>query len=487
MTTRRRRVRATGHRKAGGRRGIWSLSIFLLIGVLGLFTTGAGAQQGVQAHADRGEASPGDTIRVSGSGWPAGQRLQASVCGNQALAGSVDCDLAGSRSTVTNADGSFTTEIQVGAPPSPCPCVVFFVAQGTSETVRFPIAIEAAAGTTPVAPSSRAESLEVRDVRIAGSGPWTSWLGASPKRTLLLTIQNTSPKPLVPTVDVAWGRGERPTGLIEIEGLDELAAGEERTFRVPVTLDPLAWGRYTLVGEVSNGATSVPFAVETTAYPWAWIATVLGALQALLLRHWWRRRRRRAGAAPDPARQAGPDGRAPENDSSREAGAPPIPDLTSEAERVPVMVTSVPPASGSAAQRIATALVATARVTARSILADAERVAEQADRMLEASQREAENRLALARAEAEAMLDRARTVAGATTDRQRAEAPAVAWRARHDMLAGPGGGPEPEPGPAAPPEGSGGAEVIDLRAPRPRERDPFAAAIRRAVAEALDG
>lgn len=261
------------------------LLVLALVGaVLALAPGPAAGQTGVSASTDRGSASAGEEIVVTGTGWPAETRVQASVCGNQARALSADCDLPNSRTIVTDPEGSFSVALDVAVPPSPCPCVVFVSGQNTASTVRFPIDIVDA----PSAPTTEAEivsppGFEVVSSTLSGSGPWTSWFGAAPERTLLLTVENTGSEAAAPDLDATWGAGADPTHVLDVPTLEVIEPGETVRYRIPVRFDALTFGSVNVAGSVAGSSGPVSFTASTSSYPWALLALAVIALQLVLL------------------------------------------------------------------------------------------------------------------------------------------------------------------------------------------------------------
>src|SRR5262245_60395926 len=80
-------------------------------------------------------ASVGSTVAVQGRGFPAQvYNLQVAVCGNLGLKGTGDCDQGAARTTFTG-DGSFSLNLPVAMPPTPCPCAIMAFAPALSDLV----------------------------------------------------------------------------------------------------------------------------------------------------------------------------------------------------------------------------------------------------------------------------------------------------------------------------------------------------------------
>jgi hypothetical protein len=234
---------------------------------------------------DRTSVAPGDTIRVSGAGFPPTTTVDLEICGNNALSGSADCDLEAARTIPVADDGAFAADVVVGRPPRNCPCVVAAMSLAVTETVTAPVALVGIPITPVQAPERAAPPrLEITVASLRGSGPWTAWFGAAPRRTLLLSIRNTgkvaveAPLLLLSVRKIGFG-----TTVVHPPDLGTLAPGTSRTYRIPVALDALAFGRFTVDGQVGGFGQAVKFSAGTTAFPWGLLALAVGVAQLALL------------------------------------------------------------------------------------------------------------------------------------------------------------------------------------------------------------
>lgn len=245
----------------------------------------ASGQTGVSASTDRGSAAAGEEITVSGTGWPGTTRVQASVCGNEALALSADCHLPSSRTIMTGEDGSFRLTLVVAVPPSPCPCVVFVSGERTASTVRFPFdVLDAPSAPTTVAPDTTpARAFEVLDSALVGSGPWTAWFGGAASRDLRLTVRNVGTEAAAPVPSVTWGSGSDPTHVVAVPALEAIEPGDTVTYRIPVRVDALSFGTINVAGSLAGPSGPVAFATSSSTYPWGLLLLGAVALQMVLL------------------------------------------------------------------------------------------------------------------------------------------------------------------------------------------------------------
>ena len=259
------------------------LSALLLVSIL-LPGSPASGQSATTATPDRGAAAPGEALNVSGSGWTPNARVHASICGNLALRGSSDCDLPGSRTMVTNADGAFTVRLDVAVPPAPCPCVLYVTGEGTTATVRFPVEVigAPAAATTQGLPVQSDPGFEV-SARMSGTPSWLAWFGGSAERDLVLDVRNTTEVARTPSLSVTWGTSETPTHVVDVPTLESLDPGEHREIRVPVEVDALTIGRVHVGGSISGAGPEAAFSLSTSNYPWALFVLLAITVQLLLL------------------------------------------------------------------------------------------------------------------------------------------------------------------------------------------------------------
>ncbi|MCX6418127.1 MAG: hypothetical protein NTU50_01490 [Actinobacteria bacterium] len=257
------------------------------------------APTGRTANAAPPIAKVGDSVIVTGSGWPAGSLITVAVCGNNYLNGSADCEPTGQGQTTANANGEIAVQVALPAlPPSPCPCVVHLASLADTNTVDVPFTITGAPTATPSQIVNR-RSVDV-SARLTGSGPFAAYLGGAAKRELVISVTNTGSSNLInPALNLTVGRGENPaTPLTSPSGqqptLGTITPGQTVEYRQSVTLGPPAFGQYRVKGEfigldlitvdqqnVNAGVLS--FSVATSSYPWLLILIAWLLLQIPLL------------------------------------------------------------------------------------------------------------------------------------------------------------------------------------------------------------
>ncbi len=257
-----------------------------------LSSAAAARREGWSVTLSAARARPGDTVRVTGANWPAGQLVQLVTCGELALPGSSSCDMRAALATAVGRDGGFAVTLTVGEPPRPCPCVVHVSAVGTGGGGHVDAPIEISGHPTgPVpAPARTPARLDVVEARLTGGGSLAAWLGAPHRRTLVYTVRNAGTQTLsgVP-LTVLVGNG---ADAVPGPATGELRPGETRTYEVPVPIPFAAIGDYPVTVEL--GGLGQARAVHE-AWPWGLLLlNVLGLVMiAFGVRRLLRRRRAR--------------------------------------------------------------------------------------------------------------------------------------------------------------------------------------------------
>jgi hypothetical protein len=253
-------------------------------------------------------ASPGSSVKVTGRGFPANTNIQAQICGNNALNGSADCVLSTSQEVSTTKAGLFEVPVLVSLPPKPCPCVVMVLDFSAPTAPKTPITITGAPFATPKAQTTH--KLQVLNAYLTGSGPWTSWFGAPPQRTLVLTVHNPNPAPYVfpPLVLAVGNKTDTTTHEATTRNLSTIGPFATKIYRVPVSFPAVSIGEHQVIGTVGNAGLARSFEVQTWLFPWGLLIAVLIVLEILLLliTSWFRERRRRREEAEAAAAAGGP-------------------------------------------------------------------------------------------------------------------------------------------------------------------------------------
>lgn len=227
--------------------------------------------------ADSTRLTPGRPVTVTGTGWPSGATAQAEVCGAHALRGSADCDTVRAAVALVAADGTFRVTLVAGTPPSDCPCVIRVTSRPRPGSVTLDVGL--AGHRDAELPSlTPAPRVDVLRAELSGAPGLAELFGASPHRTLVITIRNPGTTALgrAPLI-VAWGTGGTADIPVAAPLTTALPAGATRTYRVRVTLPAAAFGRYSVGGRYGPAT----FSSATDIYPWGLVATT--GLSALLL------------------------------------------------------------------------------------------------------------------------------------------------------------------------------------------------------------
>ncbi len=167
------------------------------------------------------------------------------------------------------------------------------------------------------ATTQHTRSLQVVNVSLNGSGPWTSWFGAPPQRTLALTVHNPS----------AVSYRSLPLALhgaqTSVRSLGSLGAHRTRVYDIVVTFSAFSIGGHALAGTVGNADVSTGFAVASRFFPWGLLVVVLVVLELLLvylIRDVREQRRRREGEGREGEGREGEEGLAGEDDRGDDRG-----------------------------------------------------------------------------------------------------------------------------------------------------------------------
>lgn len=256
--------------------------------------------------------APGQTLQILGYGFPPSIDVSGQICGNNNLSGSPDCVLDNVGFASTTSNGQFTMSIAVAIPPVPCPCVAVVSSSQLSSAPSSPVTITGApvgAVQPPISAATVKEPLQIVNAQLSGNGPWYSWFGGMPQRTLNLTVHNPNNGVYPhPSLVLAAGRSGGGLSTVSTTPLPSMAAGETTTVHVHVVFPAFTFGSAEVVGTVGDAALMQHVKVTTTIVPWGLIVIALIILQFILLaiRNAVRRRKQRRQADAPPS--AGPDG-----------------------------------------------------------------------------------------------------------------------------------------------------------------------------------
>jgi hypothetical protein len=152
----------------------------------------------VQVRPER--ARPGEQVQLSISGFSS-PWVVASFCGNNALNGSADCNMAESEGN--EIDPAATTSrftMPAAAPPSDCPCVLLVVGADQSETARVPFEVIGHPVGDLVSPPTLEGQVDVSiEAAPASQGLWSTLsaaLGGATTYDVVVLVRNRSGEPL---------------------------------------------------------------------------------------------------------------------------------------------------------------------------------------------------------------------------------------------------------------------------------------------------
>ncbi|GAA2642613.1 MULTISPECIES: hypothetical protein [Streptomyces] len=225
------------------------LAAGLAVCALALFPAGPAAAEGKPAVAlSLQEAAKGTGITVTGTGWPARTLVMLLVCGQNMIGGTNSCANADGAAVSVAADGGFTAQLPVVAPPKPCPCIVNVTSvNGDQSTVAAPLKITDHPVAELPAESGTARLAVLTGVRLEGGDGVLTWFGAPPARKFKVTVGNLGTVPVKDPVfqlgtahgvfaplweEARWKGTIPPGGKAEIALDADLAAGAHGDYTV---------------------------------------------------------------------------------------------------------------------------------------------------------------------------------------------------------------------------------------------------------------
>jgi hypothetical protein len=276
-------------------RGAWTtaaraaltLACTAVLGLASATTASAAARPpALSLKLSAARVKPGDAVAVLGRGWPRAVAFQAALCGNGGVDGNADCDNTSAIVFSSADNGVVEAKLDVTVPPRPCPCVVLVIAQETGRQFLLPVkvvGVPTAAVRSATAFAGR-HTITISDVVVRAHRSFGAWLGAPAARTLAFEVHNTGPSAVYnPVVAVRWGKGATPNHVVTSPEMKPLAAGETQHVEVPFRLDGLAFGRFTVVAEVSGAAYPADLRTATSNRPWGLVVLTLIVLAILVV------------------------------------------------------------------------------------------------------------------------------------------------------------------------------------------------------------
>jgi hypothetical protein len=288
-------------------RGLAACAIAVSAGVTGqpAFAAPTGSEQLLPAvELSSNEVDPDDMILVTIAGFSS-RTVTVTVCGNGALRGSGDCNMAASESTRINDDGSPRhVELIVSAPPMPCPCLIRVSSPTNDEAAVAPITITGHPSAEPIAGSQTdlplVVSMRASPVTDGFVDSVRSSLGGPTTFDVTITIRNTATE-LVDGISVSASAGRRPghvLAVIDVPPPPAIAAGATWEQTVRVDLPAPVWGDVRWAADISGGDNTVEATDHTSSLP-VLLIVAIGVLLFVVVALSWRLvlrvRRRRAG------------------------------------------------------------------------------------------------------------------------------------------------------------------------------------------------
>ena len=274
-----------------------ALRSVLLVILLGTVADGAATR--AQATATRpstavaiGSATP--TVQVDPSVGKPGQKVTVtvegfdvryvfvSVCGNQALRGSSDCNMVASKSFELKTDGeSSSTVFQITPPPMPCPCLIRVSSPADNEVATVPFELTGhptAAVTRPGDAGQPLVEVEVHSQRATGGliAGLRASLGGATDYDVSVKVHNLTSEPLRKVVlSGAVGRSARDSGTgFELPSPGAMAANAAFEQTVRVRMPAPSIGTFVFSATAAGAGPSVTGVEQIHPTPWLLIVFV---------------------------------------------------------------------------------------------------------------------------------------------------------------------------------------------------------------------
>jgi hypothetical protein len=224
------------------------------------------------------QVSAGQKLTVTGTGWPVGQLVDLSICGNGGDGGSANCNRSGAATVGVGGDGEFGATLMAVIPPVACPCVVRGIAGQYTATqpldvVGAPMRTAPAAAAVPI----------VTSVAVDGSGPPVAWFGGQPERDVVLAVSNPSDGVVRDVrVEVRWGsEGSERSTVVDVEG--ELAPRSTTMVTTTIELEALTWGDVPVRARVVTTGDPTWVGATASAHPWGLVLLAILVLQLVVV------------------------------------------------------------------------------------------------------------------------------------------------------------------------------------------------------------
>ncbi|ACU77635.1 conserved hypothetical protein [Catenulispora acidiphila DSM 44928] len=239
-------------------------------------------------------AKLGESISVTGSGFPIGAQLQVEICGIGGTSNS--CAIASAVGATADALGGFHQNLPVVEPPTPCPCTVHVTpfAGTAADPVDTPISIPGLRYLPQDAPTPAAGVAKLMAVGAVDDSPFLTQLGADGSARVTVTFANLGGGPAPdPGVVLTVSRGGKQVASCPLAWTGgALAVGARRVLTCELAL-PGGWFRDYEIG-VAIGAAGHRATVRTLSAavrPWGELVAPAALLVGVLCLFAARRRR----------------------------------------------------------------------------------------------------------------------------------------------------------------------------------------------------
>lgn len=293
------------------------VAVGALVFWLGLGTPAHAAPEVPALTLSTGTAKVGEHVGITGSGFPAGARLQLEICG---IGGSSNsCAIADAVFATSDAFGGFRQSLLVTEPPTPCPCTVHAApfAGAAADPVDAPLSIPGLRFMPQAAPPI-AGSAKLIDATAVDDSPFLTQVGADGSARVTVSFANLSGGPAGdPGVVLTLSRGGKQVGRYPVAWTGgALPVGQRRALVYEMPL-PGGWFRDYEIGVVvgsspgsgaGGGKPVVARTLSAAVRPWGELV-VPGTLALGLLCLLAGRRRRYRAPAGLPVREGAVVGR----------------------------------------------------------------------------------------------------------------------------------------------------------------------------------
>ena len=229
-----------------------ALAVLAVLALLSWPTGGfaAPAANGPSVTLSDTRVRPDEFVIVTIDGFTA-RSVTISVCGNQGLRGSADCNMAASDGLGLDRDGSSTqAQMPLAAPPVPCPCVVRVASSLTDEVATTPVTLVGHPVAPVVAPEALGTPVEIEMLAVPQHDGWASAvrssLGGPTSYVVTVTVTNRSSVAIddLSLSGQAVNDGDFLTAL-ELDRPGRLGAGDSFSQQVEVELPAWSFGEVT--------------------------------------------------------------------------------------------------------------------------------------------------------------------------------------------------------------------------------------------------